>query len=226
MASWRTAIRSSGSREPATAISTRAHSTGPSRILGSCPVRSRTTPRAASVPPSTTASASCGRSTGSAEPRSMPAVSGVRKMSRHAASAGRAHTAATSTASTTSTAASSGRSALATPSPAAPVTAGTATQRLLRNRSPRPFQGSAGDGGAAGPPCGTGERSVTLAIGHRLAAGPAAQMAEAPGEPAQFGSAPCRLHGEEDQDSHRRRGGDADPGAERPAQPVRRSRWR
>ena len=82
MASCRTVIHSSGTSELVTAISTRAHSSRSSWNFGSRPVRHRTTPRAASVVPTSSAMASCGRSTGRAEPRLMPAVSGVSAMSR------------------------------------------------------------------------------------------------------------------------------------------------
>ena len=82
------------------------------------PVRSLTIQRAASAAPTKTASASLGRNTGSTVPRSIPAVSGVKKIIRYAATAGRANTHAPMASPATTTSAASGLRPSSAPTPA------------------------------------------------------------------------------------------------------------
>lgn len=127
--SWRTAIHSSGTTELHTASSTIEASTAPILSRGSRPVRSPTMPRAPSATPAIRTIASFGRSAGIAEPRLIPAVSGVSPTIRKAPNAGHRHTQAMSPRSSSAARAYSGAKVLAAPTTAAPTRIGPRNQR-------------------------------------------------------------------------------------------------
>ena len=88
----RTAIIASGSTELVTPSATRAISTPSMDGHRIPPLRSRASQRSPIAAPNSAMSASFGRSRGTTEPALMPTMSGVTKISRYAAVAGRAMT--------------------------------------------------------------------------------------------------------------------------------------
>src|SRR5438105_310986 len=191
------------------ARSTMDASTPSSLSFGTCPVRNWAMPRVASATPTNSASASCGRTSGSGPPRLMPAVSGVRPMTRYAASAGHFHTQATITITGNASSAGSGASAMAVP---------TAVATRMAGKRSHGFDGRAG-----GIRTMAGCTRLPLTIDY-LRHDPmvfTVRADQSPGEPSQFWRPPQCLEREEQRSPDEDGRGDPDARAERTPQEVR-----